>query len=437
MPVRQAFAESRNAVAIWIAQQVGVDAVLAAAHDLGVADAARPYPTTALGASEVTLLEFANAYRALASGLRVHPYAVRLVSGARGKELYPGDDVGLPLAGDERALEQVRELLRGIGAVARRHRSRPRHAGVRDPVMGKTGTTRRLPGCALRRIDLRARRDHRRGPESGSMTSRRSGEGRRARGPRCPSSGRSWRASTRTASSARSRSSPARWRAASTSISPCRSGSKRRGPSPRRSRLQRDSAPRPRLLVASTVCREGSPVAPHRLRQTAGTQRSGAASSWHGTWSHLPMLARIRSRREPEEAICSGRSSWFLRCCGSWGWSARTRWVGPSTFCWCGGGRAGVQPAQRSQSVQLARAKGWGAASRSLEPLLGGGSPPRSGGLVLVQAVVERLQVIFRTSAAFFLSPSTARASPGSGGARSRRWGRSHPPTRFAAGTAR
>ena len=70
IPIRQALAESRNAVAIWITEQVGIDRVLSTARMLGVQTRLQRYATTALGASEVNLLELATAYRTLASGVR-------------------------------------------------------------------------------------------------------------------------------------------------------------------------------------------------------------------------------------------------------------------------------------------------------------------------------------------------------------------------------
>ena len=53
IPIRQALAESRNAVAIWIARQVGIDNVLRTAHSLGVLTRLQPYATTALGAASL------------------------------------------------------------------------------------------------------------------------------------------------------------------------------------------------------------------------------------------------------------------------------------------------------------------------------------------------------------------------------------------------
>ena len=79
IPIRQALAESRNAVAIWITEQIGIDSVLRTSRSLGVRTPLARYPTTALGASEMNLLELANAYRTMASGIVAEPYVIRAV----------------------------------------------------------------------------------------------------------------------------------------------------------------------------------------------------------------------------------------------------------------------------------------------------------------------------------------------------------------------
>src|SRR6185436_2965295 len=79
VPMREALAESRNAVAIWLTGQVGIDRVLRTARSLGVETRLQRYATTALGASEVSLLELATAYRTMASGTLVQPYVIRQI----------------------------------------------------------------------------------------------------------------------------------------------------------------------------------------------------------------------------------------------------------------------------------------------------------------------------------------------------------------------
>ena len=66
MPVRQALAESRNAVAVWITREIGLEKVIRTSREMGIRSPLQPYITTALGASEVRLLELAGAYRAMA-----------------------------------------------------------------------------------------------------------------------------------------------------------------------------------------------------------------------------------------------------------------------------------------------------------------------------------------------------------------------------------
>jgi penicillin-binding protein 1A len=138
--VREALAESRNAVAIWLTQQVGIDSVMRTARSLGVHTPLQPYPTTALGASEVNLLELATAYRALASGVGVEPYLVRSIVLRSGEVVLARDRPRLASAPDT-TLELIQEGLRGVIRMptGTAHSLSSRAFGI--PVMGKTGTT--------------------------------------------------------------------------------------------------------------------------------------------------------------------------------------------------------------------------------------------------------------------------------------------------------
>ena len=79
IPLRKALAESRNAVAIWVTEQIGIDSVLQMSRSLGIQTPLQPYASTALGASEVNLLELANAYRTMASGILAQPHVIRRI----------------------------------------------------------------------------------------------------------------------------------------------------------------------------------------------------------------------------------------------------------------------------------------------------------------------------------------------------------------------
>ena len=144
IPLRQALAESRNAVAVWITREIGIEKVIQTAKELGVRTPLQPYITTALGASEVLLLELAGVYRALASGLLAEPHVISRVTDASGSVLYEPlrtireiGSAGLSPA----ELIQIQEGLRGVVRLP----SGTAHAldggDFPIPVMGKTGTT--------------------------------------------------------------------------------------------------------------------------------------------------------------------------------------------------------------------------------------------------------------------------------------------------------
>jgi penicillin-binding protein 1A len=144
IPLRQALAESRNAVAVWVTREIGLNTVIRTAKGLGIRTPVQPYITTALGASEVRLLELAGVYRAMASGVLAEPYVVARVTDASGSVLYeaPRATQDIRSAGLSAAqLIQIQEGLRGVirlpngTAHALDSRSFP------IPVMGKTGTT--------------------------------------------------------------------------------------------------------------------------------------------------------------------------------------------------------------------------------------------------------------------------------------------------------
>jgi penicillin-binding protein 1A len=139
IPMRQALAESRNAVAVWLTRQIGLDRVLRVARELGIRTPLQPYITTALGASEVRLLELAGAYRAIASGLTVEPHVISRVTDPLGEVLYtsPASTTALEAAG----LREIQEGLRGVVRLPEGTAHALAGGDFPIPVMGKTGTT--------------------------------------------------------------------------------------------------------------------------------------------------------------------------------------------------------------------------------------------------------------------------------------------------------
>jgi len=139
IPIRQALAESRNTVAVWITREIGMDEVIRTARELGIRTPLQPYIATALGASEVRLLELADAYRAMASGFLAEPHVIDRITDSSGEVLYKTPRPGRKIGSD--ALSLIQEGLRGV---IRLPDGTAHSLAGRDfpiPVMGKTGTT--------------------------------------------------------------------------------------------------------------------------------------------------------------------------------------------------------------------------------------------------------------------------------------------------------
>jgi penicillin-binding protein 1A len=141
IPARVALAESRNAVAIWIAGEIGIARVLQTARNLGIRTALRPYATTALGASEVNLMELANAYRTMASGILTQPYLIRSIVQQSGQVMVQSEYPSSPVHVESAALLLIQEGMRGVVRLPTGTAHALDSRGFPMAVMGKTGTT--------------------------------------------------------------------------------------------------------------------------------------------------------------------------------------------------------------------------------------------------------------------------------------------------------
>jgi penicillin-binding protein 1A len=126
IPLRTAFAQSRNAASVRLATEVGADAVVRTARDLGITSKLGQDASLALGTYETSLLELTAAYAAIAAGRApVRPYGLA--------DRIP-DDVLRVLPDEQR--DGMQDLL---AAVTREGTGRA--AQLRLPTYGKTGTT--------------------------------------------------------------------------------------------------------------------------------------------------------------------------------------------------------------------------------------------------------------------------------------------------------
>ncbi len=140
IPLREALQRSLNVPTVKVAERVGFDRVAELAHRLGLNGDIRPYPSIALGSFEVTPIEMAGAYTALANeGVRVEPRALRQVADKNGAVTKTYAIESEQVIRPELAylmtnlLENV--INRGTGAGVRSR-------GFTLPAAGKTGTSR-------------------------------------------------------------------------------------------------------------------------------------------------------------------------------------------------------------------------------------------------------------------------------------------------------
>lgn len=99
------------------------------------------YPTSALGASEMTLVELSNAYREMASGISAEPYIIQKVVSRDNKLLFEKKNAGKISAVNSEALDMLRYCLRKVVTEPGGTAYSLTLANFPVEVMGKTGTT--------------------------------------------------------------------------------------------------------------------------------------------------------------------------------------------------------------------------------------------------------------------------------------------------------
>lgn len=111
LPLRSAFAQSVNTIAVKLGQEVGIDNVVATAHDMGIQSRLDATPSLPLGSSDVNLVEMVNAYATVANnGTFVEPVLVTKILDREGKVLYEANPSKVR-ALDERSAFYMQKLL--------------------------------------------------------------------------------------------------------------------------------------------------------------------------------------------------------------------------------------------------------------------------------------------------------------------------------------
>ena len=135
----QALIKSANATSVQIAFQIGPKHIVDLSQRLGIQSPLKPYPSIALGAQEVTLLDMASAYGTIAQyGFRTEPTFITRIEDPEGQTRYTHKPNPVPVINPDHAAVIINLLQHVVNyGTGRRIRS----LGFRGPVAGKTGTT--------------------------------------------------------------------------------------------------------------------------------------------------------------------------------------------------------------------------------------------------------------------------------------------------------
>jgi len=137
LTLRRALELSINVASVKLLDMIGVDRVIDFARRCGIESDLPPYPSLALGTADLTPLEMASAYSAIANhGTRVDPYLIERVAAADGRQL-ERHQTNTHAAMDPRAAYVLTQMLAGVV---------DRGTGVKLAALdldlaGKTGTT--------------------------------------------------------------------------------------------------------------------------------------------------------------------------------------------------------------------------------------------------------------------------------------------------------
>ena len=137
--MREAMEKSLNAATARIAQDVGIKKVREMAYRMGIESRLPLLPSLSLGAVEVTPLEMAGAFSALANnGVRTHLLSVKNVVDRNGNVLEKRN-IRVKRVISPRVAHDMNNMLRGV--VERGTARSVRLQGFTRPAAGKTGTT--------------------------------------------------------------------------------------------------------------------------------------------------------------------------------------------------------------------------------------------------------------------------------------------------------
>jgi len=138
--IRQAVTMSINLIAVRLIQEITPAAVVDYAHKMGISTSLRPFPTLALGSSEVIPIELVSAYGIFANqGVRVEPESITRIEDRYGNVIYKSSPKRSEILSKATAYIMT-NLLESVVNKGTGGRLRWKFSFTK-PAAGKTGTT--------------------------------------------------------------------------------------------------------------------------------------------------------------------------------------------------------------------------------------------------------------------------------------------------------
>ena len=144
MPLKAAFAQSVNSIAVKLGQEMGINRIAATAHAMGIQSKLHETPSLALGASDVNLLELVNSYSTVSrNGVFVAPVLVTKIVDRNGTVVYTSHEEKKTAISAKSAFFMQQLLMGGLREPGATSMSLNRYvSSFRDTDFGgKTGTS--------------------------------------------------------------------------------------------------------------------------------------------------------------------------------------------------------------------------------------------------------------------------------------------------------
>lgn len=140
MPMSKALALSVNNAALYVLKQVGIEPFIDFAHKCGISSRMDPYPSVALGVSDISLYEMLGAYSMFPSGgMHTEPFFISKIEDKNGMLVKSFAASQKEIINHNTAFKMVK-MMRGVVNAGTGGRLRFRY-GIYNDVAGKTGTT--------------------------------------------------------------------------------------------------------------------------------------------------------------------------------------------------------------------------------------------------------------------------------------------------------